>query len=118
MRTKARRYQATLNSFTQPNGSDAIGITGDFEGGFVTATASLSTNVGAGGYVSAIFRVDGIPQGNSPAVWQNGANLSVVITEILRVPPGRHRISLQAGTGVSFPAGGTNAQMSVAELAA
>lgn len=116
MRSKYRRYQVTAASITLNAGSDQVGITADFEGGFVLVVASLSTNVGVGQWATTQVKVDGMVQGAGGAAWQPGQNLQVPTSEIVRVPQGRHRISLVTSAGVPFPAGGSNIVFTVAEM--
>jgi hypothetical protein len=115
VRTKAHRYSANVPAATFTNGTDVIGVTGDFEGGFVQATTQMSASPGAGQWISAQFRIDGVLQGPATGVWQTGTWLNLVHVVMLRVPPGRHRISVAFGSAVA-PIANCAADLSVAEL--
>lgn len=116
MRAKAHQYSTHVQG-TFTNGTDVIGITGDFDGGFVLACVALYANVGSGGYESAAFKVDGVVQGQGAALGQVSVVNTLTYTALLRVPQGRHRISVAFGTAAA-PVASATADLSVAELPA
>jgi multisubunit Na+/H+ antiporter MnhB subunit len=114
MRTKAHRYSATVPAATFTDGTDCIGITGDFDGGLVLATVVVAVNAGAN-WVGVRFKVDGVPQGPTQGNYQYGGSMCAIHAWTLRVPQGRHRISVYFGT-TSPPIPSGAADLSVAEL--
>ena len=97
MRSKYRRYQVTVASITlnQPNGSDQVGITADFEGGFVLAASfTYQLMLVLEEWATIHVKVDGIAQGAVQQLANMDRILQVPNSEIVRVPQGRHRISL------------------------
>jgi hypothetical protein len=115
MRTKAHRYSASVPSATFTTGTDVIGVTGDFEGGFVLATVKLSALIGAGQFITAQFAVDGVAQGPNVGFYQSGGFVNAVHVLPIRVPQGRHRISVLY-TSSAGPAASSAADLNVAEL--
>jgi hypothetical protein len=117
MRTKAHRYGASVPSATFTNGTEIIGVTGDFEGGFVQANAYVFGVPGVGGYVGARFLVDGVTQGPLTSVYQSAAGGTAVVVHAmsLRIPQGRHRVSVLFNTNAA-PLASSSAELSVAEL--
>jgi hypothetical protein len=114
MRTKAHRYGAVVTG-TFTNLTDVVGVTGDFEGGMVLASAIVAATPGVGQYITVAFAVDGAVQSQAMGGWQSGGSLQVAFTWLLRVPQGRHRISVRFGTSVA-PIASSTAELSVAEL--
>jgi hypothetical protein len=115
MRTKAHRYSATVPAATFTSGTEVVGVTGDFDGGSVQANTVISTNLGVGQWMTAQFRIDGVSQGPNASIYQSGATASVVHAMILRVPQGRHRVSVYFVSSVA-PVSSCSADLSVAEL--
>jgi hypothetical protein len=115
MRTKTHRYSANVPAATFTNGTDVIGLTGDFDGGFVQANVHVFAVPGASQYISGQFKVDGVAQGPVAYAYQSASSASLVHAVTLRVPQGRHRISVLFGTP-SAPIASSAADMSVAEL--
>jgi hypothetical protein len=115
MRSKAHRYSATVFAATFTTNTDVIGVTGDFDGGFVQANAVVTATGSAGIYVVAQFKVDGVAQGPQAALYWTAGNIVVIHAVTLRVPQGRHRISVLFTTNAS-PIASSSADMSVAEL--
>jgi hypothetical protein len=115
MRTKAHRYSASVPASTFTTGTDVIGLTGDFDGGFVQASTVVFAVPGAGNWINAQFKLDGVLQGPTMYAYQSGGNVAISHTVTLRVPQGRHRIAVQFGTG-GAPLPSSTADLSVAEL--
>jgi hypothetical protein len=120
VRSKAHQYRAAITTgSTFASGTDCIGVTGDFDGGYVQANVSVTSVVGAGQWITLQFTLDGVavsPAG--PGAYQSGASVSLVLAEILRVPSGRHRIGARFSAGAAPSAASCTAQLSVAELPA
>jgi hypothetical protein len=115
MRTKAHRYSAAVPASTFTSGTDVIGVTGDFDGGSVQANVQLIGAPAVGNYFIAQFKVDGVTQGPQASAYASGASLSLVHAATLRVPQGRHRISVLFQTSAA-PIASCTAELSVAEL--
>lgn len=114
MRTKAHRYGMSASG-TFTNGTDVVGVTGDFEGGFIQANAFVYGIPGAGQQMSAAFKIDGVTQGFGLAMTQSGSSLGFVHTTTLRIPQGRHRVSVYFTSSVA-PLASCTADLNVAEL--
>lgn len=118
MRSRAHRYKTSTSGTTFSSGAEAIGVTGDFEGGFVQANAQASCNVGVGQWMTMGFIVDGVQQGNGGAFYQSAASASLSISDSLRISQGRHRIGLKVSFSTPPAAGSNNAELSVTETGA
>jgi hypothetical protein len=115
VRTKAHRYSATVPASTFTSNTDVIGVTGDFDGGFIQANVTVTAAGSAGIYITAQFKVDGVVQGPQAAmVWVTG-NIVLVHAVTVRVPQGRHRVSVLFLTNAT-PIASSMADLSVAEL--
>jgi hypothetical protein len=99
MRAKSPiRLSTSRGVFTFTPAMELCGVTGDFIGGFVQVNAfALECNPGAGAWISLQAMVDGVIQGPSRLIWQATGqnNVQVGIGHTARVPPGRHRVSVQ-----------------------
>jgi hypothetical protein len=118
MRTKAHRYSASVASATFTAGTPVIGVTGDFDGGFVQANVMVGgLNLGAAGqWMTVQFLVDGVGQAPTTAIYQQATGTATVVAAAtLRVPQGRHRISVLWNSSAA-PVASATAELSVAEL--
>lgn len=115
MRSKAHRYGAYIGAATFTHNTDVVGVTGDFEGGFVQASTFMNGVLAVGQYMGASFKVDGVVQGPQMAIYQSGSSVSVAYTTTLRVPQGRHRVSVLFQTNAT-PVANCAVDLSVAEL--
>jgi len=118
VRTKGgRRYTTTIGSATFAVNAEGIGISGEFDGGWALVTGWLTANVGAGQWINVMVMVDGVlTTANAPGAYQSGASVTGWISEVVRVPNGRHRIGLRFGAGVTPTGGQCGGQLHVLEL--
>jgi hypothetical protein len=105
---------------TPGSGSEIVGVTGDFEGGWVQVNVSAMMTIGAGQWFTLNLQVDGanVTPANYPGWYQSGGNVSGTLTATVRVPNGRHRIGARIAAGAAPVAGSGNAMIDVVELAA
>lgn len=104
MRTPRKNWSALRGAFVfSANNMEVLGISADFSGGFVIASGVVSAAApGAGGWVGLLFQVDGVNMGQtSLGNYQatGASNIGVEQAVRLRVPQGRHRVSLLMTSG-------------------
>ena len=118
MRSKAAHvYKArSASNTTFASNTECVGVTGDFEGGFIQVHSYVACSIAQGAWFTATFYVDGVAMTMSQGVYQYGANFSYTMSDILRVPSGRHRIGIQFAASNPPAAGSCNASISVAEI--
>ena len=97
MRTKSSRWASSRGAFTFTPSMELVGITADFAGGFVRVDAiAQEVNPTATNWAALQVMVDGVSQGPARIVWQGTGqgNVQVSLNHSVRVPPGRHRVSV------------------------
>lgn len=116
MRTKTKRYNKDVASATFGLGVEALGVSGQFEGGFVLVVGHIEFNTAVGQWSAAYLTLDGVNVSPGMGGWQSGGNFAIDLLKTVRISHGVHHLGILFNAGVAPVAASCTGFIDVVEL--